>query len=110
VPGADDLAEHAVGVDQRLAAVDAVARALVERDLVAVGVLADGDDLGDQHLVLDAGGRGQQFADAAVLGLQRRHLLQARREQQLLLLELAVLALQRLAGVEMFRRGHQVAG
>ncbi len=72
-----DLADHAAGVDQRLADEGAVAAAAVEDDAMAQPVHVHGDDLGDQHLVADLGGGIQQRAHARVFGFQRRHALQA---------------------------------
>ena len=45
---AHDLPEHARGVDDGLAAIDAVLAAAIEDQALLVGVLAGGKHLGDQ--------------------------------------------------------------
>ena len=51
------------------------ARALL---VVLVGRLAGGDDLGDQHLLVERGRARHQLADAAVFGFERIQLQQPR--------------------------------
>ena len=91
-----DLAHDTGRVDDGLAAIDAIALALVEHDLVAIRVLACREDLGDQHPIGQRGGGGEQLADALVLGLERGEAQQARLLLELVVLEFAILGQQRL--------------
>jgi len=96
------LAQHAVRIDQRLAAVDAFATPLVERDLVAVRVLVDVDDLGDQHFFVQRFAGRQQYPQPFVLGLDGLQTLQARLQPEQGALQLVVLGFERLATLQAF--------
>ena len=95
--GVHDLTHDALGVEQRLAGVDAVDFALVDHDLVFVRVEIDRQQFGDQHLFADLERGIEQFPQADVFRLQRRQLLQLHLLHHLLGAQAFVILLQAAA-------------
>ena len=84
---AHDLADDALGVDQRLADVHAVDQAAIQVEALAVGIQVHVENLCDQRAVADARLRVEQRAEARILHLERREPLQAKLGVQPLALE-----------------------
>ena len=93
----DDLADHAICVDECLAVVDAIGRTHIDDEGVPVGVCIDCHDLGNPGPARDALSRTEQLAQPRVFGLQRRDLLQFHIDEQPLIAQPAVFALQVVA-------------
>jgi hypothetical protein len=101
---ANDLADDAVGVQERLAGVHAGLFAAIQGDPVPVRIEVDREDLRDLDPVGESCRGFHQRPEPRVFRLQRGHLLQARLLAQALRPELAILRDQAVALGEIFAR------